>query len=194
MQVPGTPLAGECEYHSALCHVTIIPCYVAMSCDHSLPAVAMFSEPPLRHQTPSLDQPDLGDVGGLHEAFTPELREKMVKLEKENEILRRRLESGSTEVESPLGKDHHLYIVIIQTCHTHTHTHTHLSLAVTAGSGGLHSKVAEQEAVMERQGKEVIELRGKLEALVKRAKEQSRLKFHFLKIVVILKIQSLAVA
>ena len=43
-------------------------------------------EPP----TPgSLDLPDLGSA--LHEVFTPEMREKMVRLEKENEILRRRL-------------------------------------------------------------------------------------------------------
>ena len=45
-------------------------------------------EPP----TPgSLDHADLGSA--LNEAFTPEMREKMVRLEKENEILRRRLES-----------------------------------------------------------------------------------------------------
>ena len=65
--------------------------------------------------------------------------------------------------------------IIIQTWHANTHTHTHTSLAVTAGSGGLHTRVAEQEAVMERQGKEVIELRSKLDTLVKRAKEQSEL-------------------
>ena len=48
--------------------------------------------------SPSLDQPDAGSFG-LLEAFTPELREKMARLEKENEILHRRLE---TEAESPL--------------------------------------------------------------------------------------------
>ena len=43
-------------------------------------------EPP----TPgSLDHPDLG--AALNEVFTPEMREKMVRLEKENEILRRRV-------------------------------------------------------------------------------------------------------
>ena len=46
-------------------------------------------EPP----TPgSLDNPDFGS--SLNEAFTPEMREKMVRLEKENEILRRRLADG----------------------------------------------------------------------------------------------------
>lgn len=38
-----------------------------------------------------MDHPDLGFV----EAFTPELKEKMAKLEKENEILLRRLEVGN---------------------------------------------------------------------------------------------------
>ena len=60
-------------------------------------------------QTSLLDQPDYGGVAGglgLQEAFTPEMREKMVKLNKENEILKRRLE---TETESPLGKDPHIY-------------------------------------------------------------------------------------
>ena len=42
----------------------------------------------------SIDQPDLAFV----EAFTPELKEKMAKLEKENEILLRRL-----EVENPFN-------------------------------------------------------------------------------------------
>ena len=52
-------------------------------------------EPP----TPgSLDNPDLGST--LNEVFTPEMREKMVRLEKENEILRRRLaERGPSPVE-----------------------------------------------------------------------------------------------
>ena len=50
-------------------------------------------EPP----TPgSLDNPDLGS--SLNEVFTPEMREKMVRLEKENEILRRRLAEGAVEV------------------------------------------------------------------------------------------------
>ena len=67
----------------------------------------MFSGPGSHlHKTPSLDQPDLGGVAGglgLEEAFTPELREKMTKLEKENEILKRRLDSSMAETESPLG-------------------------------------------------------------------------------------------
>ena len=44
----------------------------------------------------SYSEPDLGDIGGvcgLTEAYTPELREKMVRLDKENQILRKRLES-----------------------------------------------------------------------------------------------------
>lgn len=48
------------------------------------------------------DHPDLGTSFGLMEAYTPELREKMVRLEKENEILKRRLE---TESEAPLALD-----------------------------------------------------------------------------------------
>ncbi len=55
------------------------------------------------------DEPDLGGVAGglgLQEAFTPEMRERMVTLNKENEILKKRLE---TETESPLGKDHYTY-------------------------------------------------------------------------------------
>lgn len=57
----------------------------------------------------SFDQPDLGGgVGGLglEEAFTPELKEKMVRLEKENEIMRRRLDSNLSESVEPslLGK------------------------------------------------------------------------------------------
>ena len=63
----------------------------------------------------SFDQPDLGSgVGGLglEEAFTPELREKMARLEKENEIMRRRLDSSITETESPLGMSiYHISIV-----------------------------------------------------------------------------------
>lgn len=45
------------------------------------------------------DEPDIGgvvSVGGLTEAFTPEMREKMVRLEKENQILRRRVESAES--------------------------------------------------------------------------------------------------
>ena len=49
--------------------------------------------------SPSLDQPDIGGSFGLMEAFTPELRERMARLEKENEILHRRLES---DMEAPL--------------------------------------------------------------------------------------------
>ena len=51
----------------------------------------------------SFSEPDLGGVAGgvgLVEAYTPELREKMVKLEKENQILRRRLDSSDTSYPS----------------------------------------------------------------------------------------------
>ena len=52
--------------------------------------------------SPSLDHPDLGGGGlGWAEAFTPELREKMVRLEKENEILKQRLERD-VDSESPI--------------------------------------------------------------------------------------------
>lgn len=120
LQIPGTPLGGE---------------------------FAMFSEASVKHETPSsVDHPDFGDVGGLQEVFTPELKEKMVKLEKENQILRRRLESSSPDTESPLG--------------------------VSTASGDLCEKVAEQEAAVQRQGREVTELRAKLEIIVKKAKEQ----------------------
>ncbi|CAI8020668.1 Probable RNA-binding protein 19 [Geodia barretti] len=71
MQIPGTPTALA-------------------------PSLAGWNmEPP----TPgSLDNPDLGST--LNEVFTPEMREKMVRLEKENEILRRRLaEGGPSPVE-----------------------------------------------------------------------------------------------
>ncbi len=47
----------------------------------------------------SFSEPDLGGVSGgvgLVEAYTPELREKMVRLEKENQILRRRLENSES--------------------------------------------------------------------------------------------------
>ena len=39
---------------------------------------------------------------GLEEAYTPELREKMARLEKENEIMRRRLDSNAPEAASPV--------------------------------------------------------------------------------------------
>ena len=52
------------------------------------------------------------DEFGLNEAYTPELREKMARLEKENEILKRRVDSGVAESvsESPLGKGRHNYV------------------------------------------------------------------------------------
>lgn len=72
----------------------------------------MFPSGPGRRQrapfeaSSSFDQQDLGGgVGGLglEEAFTPELKEKMIRLEKENEIMRRRLDSSLSEsVETPL--------------------------------------------------------------------------------------------
>ena len=49
----------------------------------------------------SLDQTDLGVV--LNEVLTPEMRENMVRLEKENEILRRRLAESDTVVEEERG-------------------------------------------------------------------------------------------
>ncbi len=52
----------------------------------------------------SFDQPELGGgVGGLglEEAYTPELKEKMIRLEKENEIMRRRLDSNLSESVEP---------------------------------------------------------------------------------------------
>ena len=52
----------------------------------------------------SFDHPDFeGGAGGLglEEAFTPEKREKMARLEKENEIMRRRLETNLTESVEP---------------------------------------------------------------------------------------------
>ena len=55
----------------------------------------------LRENRP-FNEPDVGEeegVGGVVEAFTPELREKMVRLEKENQILRKRLDSAES---SPL--------------------------------------------------------------------------------------------
>ena len=81
-----------------------------------IPLVPMFPPAPGgRHRTPfesssSFEPPDLGGgVGGLglEEAFTPEMREKMARLEKENEIMRRRLDSSNlTESLEPslLGK------------------------------------------------------------------------------------------
>ena len=45
--------------------------------------------------TDSFSEPDLGGLG-LVEAYTPERRENMVRLEKENEILRKRLESAES--------------------------------------------------------------------------------------------------
>ena len=50
----------------------------------------------------SIDQPDFGGEslegvsGGVVEAFTPELREKMVRMEKEVQILRRRVETAES--------------------------------------------------------------------------------------------------
>lgn len=52
----------------------------------------------------SFNEPDLG-LGGVIEAFTPEMREKVVKLEKENQILRRRLDSANAAESAPAGGD-----------------------------------------------------------------------------------------
>ena len=56
----------------------------------------------------SFDQPDLGGGVsglGLEEAYTPELREKMARLEKENEIMRRRLETSTSDAASPVLRE-----------------------------------------------------------------------------------------
>ena len=55
----------------------------------------------MTHKEPQspVDTPDIGGHGlGLMEAFTPELREKMVRLEKENQIMRKRLETEAEAV------------------------------------------------------------------------------------------------
>ena len=50
----------------------------------------------------SFSEPDggaaggVGGMGGLVEAFTPEMREKMVKLEKQNQILQRRVDAAES--------------------------------------------------------------------------------------------------
>ena len=82
MQIPGTP--------------TAIGTYIYPLNTPPAPSFAGWNmEPP----TPgSLDNPDLGSA--LNEVFTPEMRERMVRLEKENQILRRRLaEAGDVSVE-----------------------------------------------------------------------------------------------
>ncbi len=58
------------------------------------PALDMLHMAHAKAQTHTgLDSPDAGGHSlGLLEAFTPELREKMVRLEKENQILLRRIE------------------------------------------------------------------------------------------------------
>lgn len=44
-----------------------------------------------------MEEPDHGILGsGLVEAFTPEMREKMVRLEKENQLLWRRVETAES--------------------------------------------------------------------------------------------------
>ena len=56
----------------------------------SPPPAASMAGWPMEPPTPgSLEHIDLGSA--LGEAFTPEMRERMARLEKENEILRRRL-------------------------------------------------------------------------------------------------------
>lgn len=62
----------------------------------------MFS--PSVHSQPvdGFNEPDLGGGRGLVEAFTPEMKEKMMRLEKQNQILRKRVENAesATPVES----------------------------------------------------------------------------------------------
>ena len=77
-------------------------------------AVRMFSSAtkPLESPTTSFNEPDMGGAGvGVVEAFTPEMREKMVRMEKEIQILRRRVETA--ESASPEGGD---IIIIATTC------------------------------------------------------------------------------
>lgn len=72
-QVPGTPLAGEFAMFSG--------------------SKGGFGGSPT-----AFDSPDagVGVAGGVLEAFTPEMREKMVKLEKENQILHRRVDAAES--------------------------------------------------------------------------------------------------
>ena len=60
----------------------------------------MFAAPKPR-RVGSFSEPDVGGTlgTGLEEAYTPELREKMVRLEKANQILRRRLDSTESHNE-----------------------------------------------------------------------------------------------
>lgn len=61
----------------------------------------MFSSAkPIEHSAP-FSEPDfggevVGGAGGVVEAFTPELREKMMRMEKEIQILRRRVEAAES--------------------------------------------------------------------------------------------------
>ena len=83
-----------CTHNTPSCMLFLLP----------YPIVSMFAPAPSgRQRAPfessgSFEQPDLGHGVsglGLEEAFTPELREKMARLEKENEIMRRRLDSSN---------------------------------------------------------------------------------------------------
>lgn len=62
-------------------------------------AAFQFNEPRPAGSPTSIEQTDLG----LAQAYTPELREKMVRLKKQNEILTRRLDSVSSESPLSLG-------------------------------------------------------------------------------------------
>jgi len=118
MQIPGTPTAGGAfamfsshSHHSHHAH------HPPLDSPSDVPA------------SPSVDHPDLGGGGlGWAEVFTPELRAKIVRLEKENEILKRRLERED-DTESPI--------------------------VGPAGDDGLRTKVAEQLLPIERLEREV---------------------------------------
>lgn len=79
-QVPGTPLAGEFGMFSG-------------SKGRPMESPTSFSEP---DGGSGGGGGGVGGMGGLMEAFTPEMREKMVKLEKENQILQRRVDAAES--------------------------------------------------------------------------------------------------
>ena len=116
MQIPGTPTAGGGKRINLVHQFSLLPWLFIPSPPFFIHAAfAMFAShshhahhPPQDTPdgvppSPSLDHPDLGGGGlGWAEAYTPELREKMVRLEKENEILKCRLERED-DVESPIA-------------------------------------------------------------------------------------------
>ena len=108
--------------------------------------------------SPSVDHPDLGGGGlGWAEVFTPELRAKIVRLEKENEILKRRLETED-DTESPIVGPG-MCCLPVSPLPLHTLSHRHSLIAhlhtITAGDDGLRTKVAEQLLTIKRLEREV---------------------------------------